>query len=326
LNLGNNTIIREGDQNEREAAYMELKIEKKDGWLRKPHHIPHNVANAEEMEILLRSMVEKGKVDFDELTRLFFLYQVVHGLFEKFHERPFRCFANAEEPPDFNTLKTTLGTAAKAASFAKKRSASFRQFLQGKLSLDDFMSSPYKAKSSWRRVWSEYTRDYVHFAILLKWVKQEKGNVYKLTDLGKAYLAKPATLKAALLDMEVTSVVMRKKISIHPFKLVLSILDEVKKAGDEPVPSQLLMYLVAHLKGDGQLPLLKKALKRYAKGIRNNDVRIDGSGARKAQRFGLPIRRFLEEAGLAKEATVGGHIVMTITAKGSTLMKGNGKK
>lgn len=301
---------------------MELNIEKKDGWLRRPYHVPHNAVNPEEMAILLRSMVDRSRIPFEELCNLFFLYQMVHSLFEKFHEKPFKCFSGAQQAPDMESLKKAFGSPDKAAAFAKERTKNFKRFLQGKLSLADFMTKLYKPASTWRRVWSEYARDYIRFATLLKLVKIDKNRAYSLTEAGKKYIVKPESLLPALMEMEVSTTVRKKKISIRPFNVILKVLDEVKSGGGGPVPSQLLMYYVCHMKGDDQLPLLLKELRKSSAKFSEQKVKIESKRARIVQRFGLPIRRFLEGLKLAKESTVSGSPSLSITAKGKSLVNG----
>jgi hypothetical protein len=85
------------------------------------------------------------------------------------------------------------------------------------------------------------------------------------------------------------------------------------------------MYYLSHLKGEQQFPMLLRELKKHSGKFLAQKVAIEEKLARKAQRFGLPVRRFLDDTGLVKEGSLDGNTVLAITAKGSKLASASAK-
>lgn len=195
------------------------------------YHMPHNAAHPGELRLLLGVLARLGPLSFADLTSAAFMDQVMGGSFGSYHEKPHRCFHDDSSPPDLLAIASALGSEPLARTFVRTRAGRFQALLDGRLGVHEFMESAYKPRSSWRRVWVEYPRDYIDFAVMLGMAYRGDGSACHILDRGRRYLADDAVLDGALMGFTVTVQSGSRRHSIRPYWLTLTILSKAQDAG-----------------------------------------------------------------------------------------------
>lgn len=285
--------------------------------LRQGYHMPHNVAYPEELRLLLEILDQGGPAPFHALSSHLFLEEVKRDVFREFHGKPHECFNDGWSPPDLPTVLAALGSEPLAREFVGRRAERYRALLRGQMSLQAFMESPYKPSSSWRRVWVEYARDYIDFAAMLRMAHRSESMNCRVLDRGREFIANASALDTALLDLTIRVWSDDSLFTIHPFRLTLAMLCLTRDAGIAGLEVKSLMHAVSHLPGDAHI---ESAVCRLIEHQGDASVELDASSGKEAQRFSLPIRKFLGSRGLVEEVRFGRVTGLAITPRGRKIL------
>lgn len=278
--------------------------------LTRAYHMPHNVAFPDEFHLLVRVLSFHGAQNFRQLTARFLEMQIRSDAFRLFHPKPHEYFTNPDTPSDLRSIAARLGSEKDATVFAHSRARLYNAFVSGEVSIEDLLDGEYKPGRAWRQVWVEYARDYLDFTVLLGLAEGSSTTSCELRERGHRYLADPTVLDEALLSFTVSLRRGDQTHSIRPFWLTLMVLSQAHRNGTYAVPVRRLMSMISHLAGDDRL----------GDGVREV-LAGPGEESKEAQRFSLPVRRFLESRGLAQESRKGGQLCLCITRKGRLVVE-----